>query len=512
MTDGTALQSEIFSFLADPATHGGEKVTRIDTHAAAVFLAGAHAWKMKRAVKFPFLDFSTLARRKAALEAEIEANRPFAPKIYLGLVPIVRSGGALTLGGTGETVEWVLKMRRFDETQTFDHLAAAGRIDVALASELARNVAAAHMRAPVVDAKIWIAAVADYIAQNDAAFRETPELFAKDATATLTTASNDALAQRRPLLLARGAQGLVRRGHGDLHLGNIALIDGAPLPFDALEFDPIVAAGDVLYDLAFLLMDLVERRLRRAGQCRAQHLFHGVAHGRKTSRRWRPYRCFLSLRAAIRAKVTASKGVNADAKKRDEILSDAKTYFDLACRLISPRPPQLIAVGGLSGTGKSVLARGLAPYILPEPGALVLRSDVERKATFGAAETERLPPEAYTPDVTQRLYHALADKAGRAVAAGHSAIVDAVFSNPEERAIVEQTARDRQVPFHGLFLTADLATRVARVGARVNDASDADAKVAQSQEKYDLGNIGWHEVNASGTPEQTLHNTRVALR
>ena len=221
---------------------------------------------------------------------------------------------------------------------------------------------------------------------------------------------------------------------------------------------------------------------------------------------------FLSLRAAIRAKVTASKGVNADAKKRDEILSNAKTYFDLACRLISPRPPQLIAVGGLSGTGKSVLARGLAPYILPEPGALVLRSDVERKAMFGAAETERLPPEAYTPDVTQRLYHALADKAGRAVAAGHSAIVDAVFSNPEERAIVEQTARDRQVPFHGLFLTADLATRVARVGARVNDASDADAEVAQSQEKYDLGNIGWHEVNASGTPEQTLHNTRVALR
>jgi predicted kinase len=210
--------------------------------------------------------------------------------------------------------------------------------------------------------------------------------------------------------------------------------------------------------------------------------------------------------------VTASKGVQAEDAKRAAAFKDARTYFDLACRLIAPRPPQLIAVGGLSGTGKSVLARGLAPYIMPEPGALVLRSDVERKAMFGVAETEKLPADAYTPEVTERLYHALADKAGRAVAAGHSAIVDAVFSKPHERAIVEQTARDRHVAFHGMFLTADLATRMARVGARVHDASDADAKIAQSQESYDLGKIGWHEVDASGTPEQTLRNARAALR
>ena len=198
------------------------------------------------------------------------------------------------------------------------------------------------------------------------------------------------------------------------------------------------------------------------------------------------------------------KGANADGDERDAIFREAKTYFDLACRLIAPRPPQLIAVGGLSGTGKSVLARGLAPYIMPEPGALVLRSDVERKAMFGIAETEKLPAEAYAPEVTLRLYHALADKAGRAVAAGHSAIVDAVFSKPRSATIVEQAARTAMSPFHGLFLTADLATRMARVGARVHDASDADATIAQSQESYDLGRIGWHEVDAAGTPEQTL--------
>jgi predicted kinase len=149
---------------------------------------------------------------------------------------------------------------------------------------------------------------------------------------------------------------------------------------------------------------------------------------------------------------------------------------------------------------------------MPEPGALVLRSDVERKAMFSVAETEKLPAEAYAPEVTLRLYHALVDKAGRAVAAGHSAIVDAVFSKPRERAIVEQAAKDRHVAFHGLFLTADLATRMARVGARVHDASDADAEIAQSQESYDLGRIGWHDVDAAGTPEQTLRNARAALR
>jgi aminoglycoside phosphotransferase family enzyme/predicted kinase len=510
MTD-PAPQQAAFDLLADPSTYGGAKVTRIDTHTAAVFLAGDHAYKIKRAVKFPFLDFSTLARRKTALEAEIDANQPFAPELYLGLIPIVRRGAKLALGGDGEAVDWVLKMRRFDESQTLDHLAATGRIDVALASELARVVATAHTRAPVVDAKVWIGALGDYLSQNDTAFRDMPHLFPFDATASLTAASNEALARLRPLLLARGAQGLVKRGHGDLHLGNIALVDGAPLPFDALEFDPIVAAGDVLYDLAFLLMDLVERGLAAPANA-VLNTYFAASHRAEDIEALAALPLFLSLRAAIRAMVTASKGVQAEDAKRAAAFKDARTYFDLACRLIAPRLPQLIAVGGLSGTGKSVLARGLAPYIMPEPGALVLRSDVERKAMFGVAETEKLPADAYTPEVTERLYHALADKAGRAVAAGHSAIVDAVFSKPHERAIVEQTARDRHVAFHGMFLTADLATRMARVGARVHDASDADAKIAQSQESYDLGKIGWHEVDASGTPEQTLRNARAALR
>src|SRR5262249_20369009 len=259
------FQEPVFAVMLDPASHGGAAVKRIDTHAASVFLARERPYKIKRAVPFPCLDYSTLQRRKQACEAELAVNRAFAPQIYRRVVAITRENdGALALGGAGTPVEWAVEMRRFDETQTLDHLADAGRIDAALADALGRAVAAAHAKAPAVAAAPWIAALAEYIEQNDAAFRQLRELFPLAEIAALTSASRAAHAGLRPLLLARGERGLIRRGHGDLHLGNIVSLAGRPLPFDAIEFDPVVAAGDVLYDLAFLLMDMVERGLLEA--------------------------------------------------------------------------------------------------------------------------------------------------------------------------------------------------------------------------------------------------------
>jgi predicted kinase len=170
----------------------------------------------------------------------------------------------------------------------------------------------------------------------------------------------------------------------------------------------------------------------------------------------------------------------------------------------------LIAVGGLSGTGKSALARALAPELAPEPGAVILRSDVERKVLFGVAETERLPQAAYALDVTERVYALLDEKARRVLAAGHSAIVDAVFARAGERAAVEGAAKIAR--FTGLFLTADLPTRISRVGGRTGDASDADAAVARAQEGYELGPMSWRQVDASGTPEETLAGAVAAMR
>jgi uncharacterized protein len=502
-------QDDALALLAHASTYGGAPVRRIDTHAGIVFLAGHRALKVKRAVRFPFLDFSTLARRRAACLAEIEANRPFAPELYRGVIAVTRQrDGALALGGDGEPVEWAVDMRRFDETKTLDRLADAGEITLAMADELARGVAAAHARAPVVDAPPWVAALAHYIGQNDAAFRDYPALFPHGAVAEFTTASRAAFARLRPLLMARGAAGLVRRGHGDLHLGNIALIDGRPVPFDALEFDPVVASGDVLYDLAFLLMDLVERKLEAAANI-VLNRYLAATRRREDLDALAALAFLMSMRAAIRAKVTAARA--AVAPDRAVIERSAMAYFELATALIAPPPPRLVAVGGLSGTGKSLLARALAPDLLPHPGAVVLRSDVERKALFGAAETDHLPAEAYTPDVTARTYAVLADKASRIVGAGHSAIVDAVFADAAERDAVAAAARANGVAFAGLFLTADLATRIARIGHRTGDASDADAAIARSQEDYALGSLDWGTVDASGTPDETLARAKGVL-
>jgi len=504
-------QQEVFAFLADAATHGGGAVQRVDTHAASVFLAGERAFKVKRAVRFPFLDYSTLAKRKAACEAELAINRKVAHDIYRRVVAITRENdGRLKLDGAGTPVEWALEMHRFDENATLDRLAQAGKIDAMLADALGRAVATLHARASAVEAEPWITALADYIEQNDAALCERPDLFPSAEVEALAKRSHAAHAGLRPLLVARGDRGLIRRLHGDLHLGNIVLLDGRPVPFDAIEFSPLIASGDVLYDLAFLLMDLVERRLNPS----ANTVFNRYLVETKRIEdldALASLPLFLSMRAAIRAKVTAARLEHAASDQTAAITQSARAYFDFARRFIEPKSPRLVAVGGLSGTGKTALAYALAPELAPAPGAVVLRSDVERKTLFGKHEHDKLPQDAYSPAVTARVYAAIIDKARRAVAAGHSAILDAVFATPQERAAAVASAEILGVSFHGLFLEADLGKRIARLARRSRDASDADAVVARRQEGYDLGALNWTRIDASNTPEETLAGVRRAM-
>jgi aminoglycoside phosphotransferase family enzyme len=310
-------QDEVLAFLADPATHGGDKVLRIDTHAASVFLAGKRALKMKRAVRFPFLDYSTLAKRKQACEAELAVNAPYAPEIYRGVVAVTREAdGKLAIGGKGTPVEWAVEMRRFDEKRTLDHL--TGEIDETLADALGRVVAEAHARAQPVEGAPWITAIGSYIGEHAQAFRKYPALFARAEVDTLERLGRVAYEHILPLLRDRGRGDLICRIHGDLHLGNIVLIDGKPVLFDAIEFSEIIASGDVLYDLAFLLMDLLERGLplpanvvlnRYLAQTQRAEDLDGLAA--------LPF--FLSLRAAIRAMVTAARMERAPEAQHDGI-------------------------------------------------------------------------------------------------------------------------------------------------------------------------------------------------
>jgi predicted kinase len=302
----------------------------------------------------------------------------------------------------------------------------------------------------------------------------------------------------------------VRRGHGDLHLANIALIDGRPLPFDAIEFDPIIASGDVLYDLAFLLMDLIERGLKRpANLVLNRYLAETGRDEDLDGLAALPF--FMSLRAAIRAKVVAAQMRNAEGRRRVELGDSAKVYFDLALRLLAPASPMLVAIGGLSGTGKSTLARALAPYLAPEPGAVIARSDVERKKLFGVGETERLSEEAYGADVNAKVYARVYDKSARVLAAQSSAIADAVFARADERAAIADVAVRHSARFHGIFLVAGLGKRLERIGGRIGDASDADASVVRRQDQHLLDDVDWVRIDASGSLEDTLQKACAAV-
>ena len=489
--------SEVFAFLADPRAHRGiGPVTRIDTQSAAVFLAGDDAYKALRAIRLPFLDFSTLDKRRAACEAEIAANRDNAPGVYLGVTPIVRRGAGLAIGGEGEVVEWTTHMRRFEENATLDRVAERGELSSALIRRLAAAIRNSHDRAPISDGERATRSLATYLDQNQAAFAARPDLFAPPRAATLDDDSRAAFAALRPLLIARGEAGRVRRCHGDLHLRNIALIEGEPILFDAIAFNPDIASGDVLYDLAFTLMDLWERDLTAAANLLlASYLALGPAD-ELDGLAALPF--FMSLRAAIRAKVEAANVVHLADGEREGERALARRYFVFAETFLRPAPPRLVAIGGLSGSGKSALAAALAPEIGRAPGALVLRSDVERKRLFAVAETERLPQAAYDLAATEAVYARLIDKARRALAAGQGVVLDAVYAKSEERRAAARLAAELAIPFVGLWLEAPLATRLERIGRRSGDASDADAGVAARQSAETLAEPGWRALEARG--------------
>jgi len=493
------MQERVFAFLTDPATH--RDVRRIDTHAASVFLEGNRALKVKRAVRFPFLDYSTLEKRKAACDEELKINRRFAPQIYRRVVPITqKSDGSLSVDEGGTPVEYAIEMARFDERQTVDHLARAGALDRGLVDSVADAVAASHLSAPQVPAEAWLQSIPKIIDDNTTALRAAA-LFSADDVERLANASHAAFSSVRDLLEQRGKAGFVRRCHGDLHLGNIVVIERKPVLFDAIEFDEKIASIDVLYDLAFALMDLLRYGRREAANALLNRYLAVTPLENLDALSVLPL--FMSVRAVIRAHVLAVR-INRAGSGTVAVAEDARAYFDLAKRLIDPPPPMLIAVGGLSGTGKSLLARTLSHDILPEPGAVVLRSDVLRKQLFGVGKTEKLPDSAYGTEIGHEVYEMLAERAGRVVSQGHSAIADAVFAREGERAAIQDVARGSNIRFLGLFLVADLKTRQTRVAQRLADASDATAEVARLQEQYDIGKLDWTIVDASGTAESTL--------
>lgn len=493
-------QNAVLAFLGHGIRDG--TTTRVDTHASIVFLEPDRVLKIKRAVKLPFLDYSTLDKRKRACDDELAINRRYAPQIYRDVIPITRGSEGFRIGGDGPVVEWAVEMARFDENKTLDHLARASSLSPELAEAVADVIDAAHRHAEVSDGTAWLASIATIINRNSDKFRQQQAL-AADAIEHLHKVSHEQLAGARSLLEARAAAGLVRHCHGDAHLGNIALIEDKPVLFDAIEFDPVIATTDVLYDLAFPIMDLMHFGLNAAANRLLNRYLQRTWQESGSALRLLPL--FLSIRAAIRSHVLFTKNEQSSADRR--VAEEAKSYFDLALACLGPVRPLLIAIGGKSGTGKSVLARDLAALVGIPPGAVILRSDVVRKELFGVDPLVKLPAAAYAAEVTERVYDALNDRARQIIAQGFSVIIDAAFLREAERDKFATEAEGIGADFRPIFLDADLDIRLSRIASRKRDASDATSEVASQQEDYDIGRLRWPRVNASGSPRQTLERS-----
>lgn len=492
----TQAQDEVIAFLENPAAYGmAEPPRRIDTHISVVFLAGDRAYKLKRAVRFPFVDFSTPERRRRFCEAELTVNRRTAPALYERVLPVTReANGTLALGGAGAPVDWLVVMRRFDQDHLFDALAAKGALEPPVLAELAQAVARFHDLAER-DTRHGGAEGLRRVIEGSAAelAKYVPSVFDPEAVVTVNREATAAHERVAALLDERREQGFVRHCHGDLHLRNICLLDGHPALFDAIEFNDDLSRIDVLYDLAFLIMDLIHRGLA----AEASLVFNAYLGQRGDYAGLGAFPLFLSCRAAIRAHVTAAAAAVQEQGSRSSLIKEARAYLALSRRLLVPAQASLVAVGGLSGTGKSTLAQNLAPIFGPAPGAVVLRSDMIRKRLAGVAPFERLPPDAYTETVTRRVYDTLAADTETVLAAGYSAIADAVFGRSSQREAIESVARRRAAPFAGLWLEAPLPVLELRVTGRTKDASDATPEVVRRQAARPVGPVAWEVFEAS---------------
>jgi aminoglycoside phosphotransferase family enzyme/predicted kinase len=500
-------QGEVIAFLERAAF--APPVTRIDTHAAIVFLEGDRAWKMKRAVAYSFLDFTKLAAREAALRAELRLNRRTAAQLYRRVVPVTREAGGLAIDGPGEPVEWLLEMTRFPQEALYSRLAETGALDLAMCDELAEVVVAFHRSVEPRPDKGGAAGMTVVVEGNAVDLeRLVDTVLDAEEVATVNRLSLAALARARDRLERRRREGAVRHCHGDLHLRNIVRLDGRPVLFDCIEFDEDFACIDVLYDFAFLLMDLIERGLPG----HAQRVLQGYVERTCEGDGLALLPLFIGCRAAIRAKVEGfAAKVEADAERRQAHTRAARDYLALARRALAPPPPRLVAIGGRSGTGKSTLAAALAPSLGPLPGAVVLRSDVIRKRLLGRAPTERLPEEAYTPEVSARVFASIAARAGELLAAGHACVADAVYGEAQQRAAIEAVAARHGVPFTGLWLQAPEPILEARVTTRSGDASDADARVVRLQRGIDEAQVRWRRLRADRPLDALLAEARAAI-
>ena len=465
----------------------------VETHISLVFLGDDTVCKLRKQVRLPFLDFSSLAERRRTAQREFDLNAPHAPGLYRDVVPVMRRpDGGLTIGGEGVVVDWVVRMARVPAGDFLDVIAAQGGLDAALLDALGDAVAGYLAAAPAqsldgLAAQQWM---------TDGNVRSARAANLPEAeVAAWQAAMQRELPRRAGWLRGRADHGFVRRCHGDLHLGNICLWRGAPVPFDAVEFDEAIATGDVAYDLGFLLMDLEHK----AGRAAANRVLNRYVARTGDWALVAGLPLFMAQKAMVRAHVEAARG-NAD---------EARAYLKMSLGYLHPSSPMVLAIGGLQGTGKSTLARAIAPELGAAPGALLLRSDELRKRRNGVAPETHLPEAAYGEAENRAVALELQRAIAEVAAAGHAAIGDDMFLHPASRRGIAEAAGT--APFAGIWLEAPLPVLAARIARRTHDASDATVEVLHRTAGADPGPITWTRVDATDL-DRALMRVRAIVR
>ena len=473
--------------LLDPRRypHPAERVDLVETHASWLLLAGEFAYKIKKPITLPFLDYGTLQRRESCCRAELVLNRRFAPNLYLDVVPIGGAPGQPQIGAL-PALEWAVRMRRFDESGRLDHLAARGDLQPAHLSQLALTLCVFHAAAAAAGPETRFGAPDLVLAAARENFVELRQLLPLDAQAQveqLARWTEAEFGRRRADFAARKAGARVREGHGDLHLGNLVLIDGRVTPFDCIEFNEDFRWNDTASELAFVWIDLLDHR--RPGL--AAWLLNAWLEAGGDFQALAVLRFYAVYRAMVRAKVAALRARQEDAKQGLAELDSARGYLQLARGIAVPRPPTLVITCGLSGSGKTTAssARLLDPHD-PAAGSLVrLRSDVERKRLFGLAPDDSsgsaLDGGIYVAEATTRTYARLYALAREILVAGWPVIVDAAFLRRDERAVFRALAAGLGAKFGILATTAPVAELRRRLTARRGDASEAGVAVLEKQ-------------------------------
>lgn len=480
MTD----QATLIRSLQHPAVYGGRcsRVALMETHISYVLLTGAHAYKIKKAVALDFLDFTTLAARRFFCHEEIRLNRRFAPALYLDVVPITGSAAAPQIGGGGPAIEYAVRMREFPQTALFSRIADRGELTAAHIDALARIVGELHTRAESASAHSSFGTADEVLAAAVQNFTQTRPLVADPADRAalddLSRWTEGEHAARAARLAERRRAGFIRECHGDLHLGNIAFIDGAPTLFDGIEFNAGLRWIDVMSDVAFVVMDLKARGRHDL----AFRFLNGYLEQTGDYRGLALFRFYLAYRAMVRAKVARLRANQDGPGRRAHAgqLSEYRQYVALARSCSQPKRGGIVITHGPSGCGKTTLTQAL----LELAGAIRIRTDVERKRLHGLSPDRRsgsaLGEGLYTETATAGTYSRVASLTREAVSGGFVAIVDGAFLQRAERDRFRQLAAELAVPIVILSVSAREETLRWRIRERNRlgaDASEADAAV-----------------------------------